>query len=195
MINEYKIINGAKYLSSGILQNYLVFISAKKYLTFFTRTTEIYSCKSNGISEKSIKKIATSENSSAPTWISSYPLADARFNGNCVTNNKMSIPGKVISLYTSYSLGQCSRDLNTNFTLNYCLFGSAELTKNTDTYKYNYSDYGIGLDSRFDFSLTDSSVDKNVIIFEADMNSSAHIDNKNKDILILGEGLTQGRIR
>ena len=33
---------------------------------------------------------------------------------------------------------------------------------------------------------------KNVIIFGADMNQSVHIDNKNKDILILGEGPTQG---
>ena len=33
---------------------------------------------------------------------------------------------------------------------------------------------------------------KNVIIFGADMSSSVHIDDKNKDILILGEGPTQG---
>ena len=33
---------------------------------------------------------------------------------------------------------------------------------------------------------------KNVIIFGADMSSPVHIDNKNKDILILGEGPTQG---
>ena len=32
----------------------------------------------------------------------------------------------------------------------------------------------------------------NVIIFGADMSSSVHIDNKSKDILILGEGPTQG---
>ena len=32
---------------------------------------------------------------------------------------------------------------------------------------------------------------KKVIIFEADMSLSVHIDNKNKDILILGKGLTQ----
>ena len=35
-------------------------------------------------------------------------------------------------------------------------------------------------------------MEKNVIIFGANMNSSAHTDNKNKDILTLGEGLTQG---
>ena len=33
---------------------------------------------------------------------------------------------------------------------------------------------------------------KNVIIFEADMSSSVHTDNKNKDILHLCEGSTQG---
>ena len=33
---------------------------------------------------------------------------------------------------------------------------------------------------------------KNFIILGADMSSSVHIDNKNKDILILGEGPTQG---
>ena len=32
---------------------------------------------------------------------------------------------------------------------------------------------------------------KNTIFFRADMNSSVHIDNKNKDILILGEGPMQ----
>ena len=33
--------------------------------------------------------------------------------------------------------------------------------------------------------------EKNVIICRADMSSSAHIDNKNKDVLILGDGPTQ----
>ena len=33
---------------------------------------------------------------------------------------------------------------------------------------------------------------KNVIIFGVDMSSSVHIDNKNKDILIVSEGPTHG---
>ena len=40
-------------------------------------------------------------------------------------------------------------------------------------------------------SFTDESMGKNVIIFGADMSSSVHIDHKNKDILIVGEGPTQ----
>ena len=33
---------------------------------------------------------------------------------------------------------------------------------------------------------------ENVIIFGADMSSSVHVDNKSKDIVILGERPTQG---
>ena len=57
--------------------------------------------------------------------------------------------------------------------------------------KYKYSSYSMGFDSRSEFSLTVGSIRKNVI-FGADMSSSVHIDNKNKDILILGEEPTQG---
>ena len=34
-------------------------------------------------------------------------------------------------------------------------------------------------------------MEKNAIIFGADMSSSVHVDNKGKHLLILGEGLTQ----
>ena len=41
------------------------------------------------------------------------------------------------------------------------------------------------------FYLSDGSMGKKVIIFGAYMSSFVHIDNKGKDILILGKGLTQ----
>ena len=41
------------------------------------------------------------------------------------------------------------------------------------------------------FSCPTGGFDKNVIIFGADVSSSVHVDNKKKDILILGEGPTQ----
>ena len=37
-----------------------------------------------------------------------------------------------------------------------------------------------------------NGVGRNVIIFGVDMGSSSHIDNKKKDIFILGKGATQG---
>ena len=65
-------------------------------------------------------------------------------------------------------------------------------TKIADPDECKFSGYGVGFDSRSEFLLSDGSMGKNVIIFGADMNSSVHIDNKGKDILILGEGPTQG---
>ena len=50
----------------------------------------------------------------------------------------------------------------------------------------------MGFDSRSEFSLPDGSMGENVIILGDDMSSSLHADNKKKDILILGEGPTQG---
>lgn len=66
------------------------------------------------------------------------------------------------------------------------LFGAVNLTKNTHKNKYKYSRYGIGFDNHRTFSLSNGSRSgKNVIIFGTDMNPSVHVDNKNKDILIL----------
>ena len=45
---------------------------------------------------------------------------------------------------------------------------------------------------RSDFSIPDDSVGKNVIICGVDMSSSMHIDNKGKNILILGKIPMQG---
>ena len=66
------------------------------------------------------------------------------------------------------------------------------LTKNADIDKYGYSGYGIGFDRRSSFSFPGGGFGQNVLIFGADMNSSPHVDNKGKDILILGIGPTQG---
>ena len=63
----------------------------------------------------------------------------------------------------------------------------AKLNNNADLHKYKYGSCSIGFDSRSEFSFTDGSIRKNVIIFVADMSSSVHIHNKNKDILIHGE--------
>ena len=76
-----------------------------------------------------------------------------------------------------YELDSWSWDLGTDFTLGGCLFGGVKLTKSADSDKYSYSGYGIGFDTRIEYSLPDSSVGKNFIIFGADISSSVHIDN------------------
>ena len=66
------------------------------------------------------------------------------------------------------------------------------LTENTDIDKYGYSGYGTGFDRRSSYSFPGGGFGQNIIIFGADMSFSAHIDNKKKDILIIGKGPTQG---
>ena len=72
------------------------------------------------------------------------------------------------------------------------MFGAVKLTSNADTDKYKYSWYGIGFDVRETFSFPSGGFGQNVTTFGVDMSSSAHTDHKKKDILIIGEGPTQG---
>ena len=73
-----------------------------------------------------------------------------------------------------------------------CLFGAVTLTKNANIDKYGYSGYGIIFDRRSSFSFSGAGFGQNVLIFGVDMNFSTHIDNKKKDILVLGKGPKQG---
>ena len=80
---------------------------------------------------------------------------------------------------------------NTTPTLVNCLFRVVSVTKNADIDKYKYSGYGIGFDRGGNYLLPSGRFDRTVIIFGVDMSSSVHVDNKGKDILILGSSPTQ----
>ena len=85
--NGYKILNTAKYLSSGIIQNYLIYLSTKKICTFFTNTSKVLSWKSKWLSEESTRNITASDSHFAPTFINYYPLPDIKFNGQYLVKN------------------------------------------------------------------------------------------------------------
>ena len=85
-----------------------------------------------------------------------------------------------------------SSSSDSNPTLKNCLFGAVTFTKKADFDKYGYSRYGIGFDRRSSFSFPGGGFGQNVLIFGVDMSSSPHIDNKKKDLLVLGKGPTQG---
>ena len=192
LINKFSVPNEAKNLSSGIFQNYLLFIPAKKYIKYFSGTTWIDSWKFNGISEENIENKTKSESNFAPNFVDHHLLPDINLNRDCLINS-ISIPKKVINLYIPYALSPKKFDiknLNTDFTLCNCLLRM--LTKNADPDKYVYTIYGTEFDLRSEFSLSDDSMGKTFIIFGGDMSSPVHVDNKEKYILILGEGPTQG---
>ena len=110
------------------------------------------------MSEESIENITKSDSNFAPTFVDHHLLPDTSFTGHCLINNDISIPKNVINLYISDTLSPWLRNLDTNFTLNNCLFGSVKQTKSVDLDKCKYNSYGIGFDSRSEFLLTEGSV-------------------------------------
>ena len=112
------------------------------------------------------------------------------FIGSYLKQPKISYThGKVVNMYIVYELGAGSSHDN-DPTLENCLFGAVTLTKNVDINKYRYSGYRIAFYKRSSFSFSGGEFGQNVIIFGVDMSSSVHVDNKKKDILILGKGPT-----
>ena len=83
MINKFNILNGIKYFSSGIFQNYLVFIPAKKYIKYFSATTQIDLWTFNEMSEDNIANITKSDRNFTPTFVDHHVLPDIDFNGHC----------------------------------------------------------------------------------------------------------------
>ena len=115
---------------------------------------------------------------------------------SCLQTNGFSINhGKIAIIYIVYeitNIAGINGNRDSNLTIENALFGAVSLAKNADVDKYKYSGYGIAFDRKGSFSFPGGGYGQNVIIFGADMNSSIHVDNKGKDILILGIGPTQG---
>ena len=80
MINKFSILNREKCFSSGIFQNYLVFIPVKKSINYFSGTTWIDSWKSNGISEENIENINKSDSNFTPGFVDLHVIPDISFN-------------------------------------------------------------------------------------------------------------------
>ena len=98
---------------------------------------------------------------------------------------------KIVKIYIVYEISK-SINISNYPTLENCLFGAVSLTKNADIDRYKYSGYRTGFDRHGSFSFPCIGLGRNVIIFGVDMSSSTKIDNREKDILILGKGPTQG---
>ena len=157
------------------ISNYLVFNQLKNTLNLLVALVGLIG---GNLMEENVENMTKSDSNFTPTFVDHHVLPDMNFNGYCLINN-ICISKKVINIYISYTLSPWLRNLNTDFKLKNCFFGSVQLTNNADPDKYKYGGFSIGFDSRSEFLSTD-------------MNSSVHIDNEGKDILILGEIKTQG---
>ena len=153
----------------------------------------VLSWQSKGISNESIKSPKTSNNSLNPRLSYNDTKINVESTGSCLKQPKFTFTyKKVVNIYIVYELA-ASSSYASDPTIKNCLFGAVTLAKNADIEKYKYSGYGIGFDRRSSFSFPSGGFGQNVLIFGADMSASIHIDNKKKDILVLGRGPTQGQ--
>ena len=123
------------------------------------------------------------------------------FKGNYFKQNKVIIPNNdnVINIYCVYELKPIDSSRDDTFTIQNALFCAMEITKNTDTSKYNYKGYDICFDEGGEFSHTikegnfdHTTIARNVLICGADMSCSIHASNKANNIYVMGEALIQG---
>ena len=182
---------GKSHFEEDGVQNYLVFHPIRRYFKIIANTKYISSWKSKGLSDETIKPYATSDNSLTPLIDYYGSKVRVKFNKGCLkqSNNLTYDYEARVDIYIVYELGASSSN-DSDPTLKNCLFGAVTLTKNGDIEKCGYSGYGIGFDRRGSFSFTGGGFGQNVLMFGVDISSSAHIDNKNKNILVLGIGPT-----
>ena len=96
-----------------------------------------------------------------------------KFKGICLKPDSVSsFYGNVVHLCIFNEFHTWSKYLVTDFTLGNYLFGAVKLTNNIDPDKYEYSGSGITSDAHSQFSRTDNSWGKSVVISGADMISS-----------------------
>ena len=188
---------GKQYFDEGDgKQNYLVFLSMRKYFKLNSVVNvidRVLSWRSKEISNESIKPPTTSDNSLTPKLnYNNNTKIRVQFTGSCLKQPKFTFTHKkVVNIYIVYELSASSSHIS-DHTINNCLFGAVTLTKKADIEKYRYSGYGIGFDRISSFSFPSGVFGQNLLIFGADMSSFIHIDNNKKDILVLGRGPTQG---
>ena len=183
---------GKSHFEEDGTQNYLVFQQLNNYFKVIANADCVSSWKSKGLSVETIKPPSTSDNSVTPVLSYYGTKTRVTFTGSCSKQSIISYNHREItSIYIFYELG-ASSSYNNDPTLKHCLFGAVTLIKNADIYKYRYSGYGIGFDRRSSFSFPGGGFGQNVLVFGADMSSSAHINNKKNDILVLGIGQIQG---
>ena len=173
---------GKSHFQEDGTQNYLVFQSLNKYFKI-GNSDYVLSQKSKGSSSESIAPPSAPNNFLNPSLNYLDAKIRVRFRERCLKQLKMSYThGKVANIYIVYEINKKDSTTNIDPTLENCLFGAVTLTKNVNIDKYGYSGYGIGFDGRSSFSFSGGGFGQKVLIFGADMSSSAHIENNKKDI-------------
>ena len=179
--------NGKNYFDEDGAQNYLVFQSMLEYFTLNDKW--ITKWKSKGLSDENLKVVSISDNALSPEINYNENKIRLNFSGSILQQKIITYNHKkVVNLYIVYKITKFH--YNNNPILTNALFGAVKITKNASIKKYNYSWYVIGFDSQGFYNHPSGGIERDVIIFGADMSSSTNNAN-NENNLVLGKGPVQ----
>ena len=188
---DFSYFKGKSHFEEDGTRNYLVFQPMHRYFKLIPNKKYISEWKSKGLFDESIKPPTASDHSLSSLIDYLGHKIRLEFNESCLKQHKLTYTHQtIVNIYIVYKIIASSSNGN-DPTLRNSLFSAVRLTKYGDIDKCRYSGYGIGFDRR-SISFPGGGFGSNVIIFGVDMSSSVHVDNKKKDILILGKGPTQG---
>ena len=134
---------GQSYFNNDGAQLYLILQPIYKTITTFSGLKDAISeWKAKGLSNGKFTCVYVANVSVCPKLICmNNSKIKLKFRGNYLKqeNKALFTPNNVVNLFIVYELNRWSGDLNTDFTLKDCLFGSVKLTKNADPDKCKYS--------------------------------------------------------
>ena len=130
--------------------------------------------------------------------LKNYGRMHVYLSGNYFKQDRTRIPNNnnAINIYCVYKLDPIASSRDTTFTIQNALFGAIQITKNSDTSKYNYKGYGICFDEGGQFGHTitvggfaHTTNARNVLIL---MSFSVHATNRANLIYVMGTEFVQG---
>ena len=142
---------GQSYFKNDGAQFYLIFQPIYKIITTFSGVKDTISgWESKGLSNEKVTNPYITNKILSPKLLWNKSRLRLRLGGSHLKQEDAtpSTPNSVANLFIAWELNIWSRDLDTNFTLKDCLFGTLKPNKNADPDKYSYSGYGTGFDSR-----------------------------------------------
>ena len=138
----------------------------------------------------------------SPTIKNDSKGLDVFFNGGKYLHQDIiAIRDNAINIYCVDELDPIDFSRNNEFAIQNVLFGAIEITKNANTSKYKYKNYGICFDESDEFThvrkegnFNHTTSARNVIIFGADIleqSFSKHSNNKTNNIYVMGKDYIQ----
>ena len=170
------------------------FVYECKFGSFDLTNEKISKWKSTGTINyaNDTNMIAVKNTSGELPKIKAYGYLYVYLSGNHFQQNMQNFNNDIINIYCVYKLDPISSSRDNTFTVQNALFGSIQITKNTDTSKYKYKGYGICYDEGGMFSIGNINNGRNVLIFGIHESFLVHTNNKANKIFIMGDGFVQG---